>query len=582
MAAEQVEAQPRRSAEFVESSILEAVVPADTSFDVQQKLDAWDGNTADDHSSIAPFVTERQFIIFDERVPVYVVFRTPSIDNDTLRAYLSRLAITLDVFAFSTAPPPEPEAKPPPPKELIYSETIKDSKEPLILRPEVNSQYVYVIWRLEVFISRPHGRFYKPAIYFQPTANLKPPPRTERPGSNDEYLPSKVPTALNLLQAFESDPALAGAHPRLSALRINKIAPSAPVVRELIRPIKTGQRRLFRTVPALIWRIRYSKKHTSLSDASLIASLDLEIAHVTGCKVQIESIELSLKGGRTTAIANHQGQQLVHQPGDQITYLYELEPELNGEGGLLYGPEGHILSLTIKANALVSDTTVPVLSIEWRTPVDFAGEQNQNFMKAAHRASNPIAQAPQKHLGPDSFAPQEEDAPPAKDAQKQPINVTVTVTGPPQVRVAEFFHWNIFIVNRSDKVRKLAVLVLPKRKRDFDKHKSNPSTSSIASYRRDSKELLASAVVDENIIYARQKSARSESADLLCLTTDVRIGHLAPGACYTVDLKFLALCSGVFGVESVRIIDLATQETADIRDLPSIVATETLDEAASN
>lgn len=50
--------------------------------------------------------------------------------------------------------------------------------------------------------------------------------------------------------------------------------------------------------------------------------------------------------------------------------------------------------------------------------------------------------------------------------------------------------------------------------------------------------------------------------------------HLASGACYTAQLKFLALSAGVLGVDAVRIVDLATQEAADIRDLPSIVAVE--------
>jgi hypothetical protein len=91
-------------------------------------------------------------------VQVYVVFRTPSVDEVTLKAYLSRLAITLDVFAFSTAPPPEPEAKqprePPPPKEQIFSQTVKDTNEALILRPDENeASQVFVIWKLNVFIS---------------------------------------------------------------------------------------------------------------------------------------------------------------------------------------------------------------------------------------------------------------------------------------------------------------------------------------------------------------------------------------------------------------------------------------------
>lgn len=36
----------------------------------------------------------------------------------------------------------------------------------------------------------------------------------------------------------------------------------------------------------------------------------------------------------------------------------------------------------------------------------------------------------------------------------------------------------------------------------------------------------------------------------------------------------MPLSAGVLGVESVRVIDLATNETADIRELPSIIAME--------
>lgn len=50
--------------------------------------------------------------------------------------------------------------------------------------------------------------------------------------------------------------------------------------------------------------------------------------------------------------------------------------------------------------------------------------------------------------------------------------------------------------------------------------------------------------------------------------------HLAPGACYTADLKFLALSAGVLSVDAVRLVDLATNEISDIRDVPTIVAVE--------
>ena len=47
---------------------------------------------------------------------------------------------------------------------------------------------------------------------------------------------------------------------------------------------------------------------------------------------------------------------------------------------------------------------------------------------------------------------------------------------------------------------------------------------------------------------------------------------LAPAACFTTELKFVALASGVLYLDSLRVIDLNTQDTTDIRELPDIVA----------
>ncbi|KAF1956244.1 hypothetical protein CC80DRAFT_71982 [Byssothecium circinans] len=558
---------PRASVEFVETSVLEAVVPTDTDVDIGDELNSWDGPDDDEVGSILPFLSQRQVLLFDELVPVYVVFRTPLVEDVALKSYLARLVISVDAFAFSTAPTPDTEGKAPPPKEQIYSETIKPSVEPTIVRHhEGDSLYAYVVWRVEVFICRPRGRFHKPAIYFQPTASLRPAEKLKKSLENDDYLPSHVPTAPNLLQSFESDPALAGIHPRLSALRINKIAPSTPVAKELTRPIRTGQRRLFRALPALIWRIRYSKVQSSLSDMSLMASLDLEITYVTGCRISVEEIKLSLVGGEVKTIADHKGASVVHKPGDQLTYLYKITPDLAFDGTPIFGKEGHVLSLNIKANVLVSEDCRPMVNITWATPVDFSTEQNTSLIKAAHRLSNPNVQQLK------SAKPESDSGPRHEESLNKTIHVTLTITGPPKVQVGEAFHWDVFIVNRSDKARRLAVLVLPKRKRDV--HKAHPSTSSVGGHRMDKKDLLASAVVDENIVYAKQKNARIDSADLLCLTTDVRIGHLAPSACYTADLKFIALAAGVLSVDALRVVDLATNETTDIRDLPAIVAVE--------
>ncbi len=38
------------------------------------------------------------------------------------------------------------------------------------------------------------------------------------------------------------------------------------------------------------------------------------------------------------------------------------------------------------------------------------------------------------------------------------------------------------------------------------------------------------------------------------------------------EIKFVALATGVLGLDAMRIVDLATQDAVDVRELPDIVA----------
>ena len=89
----------------------------------------------------------------DESLSVFVAFRTPLLGDELLNTYLARLLVNVEAYAFSTAPPPEDQAKTAPPKELIHSDTIKESNKPTIVRhgDEADS-YTYVIWKVDIFI----------------------------------------------------------------------------------------------------------------------------------------------------------------------------------------------------------------------------------------------------------------------------------------------------------------------------------------------------------------------------------------------------------------------------------------------
>lgn len=90
--------------------------------------------------------------LLDELLSVYVVFRTPLLEDDVLRSYLARLVVNVEAFAFSTAPPLDSEPKTAP-KEIIYSGVIKEETKPTVVRHgEGDGAYTYVIWKVDVFI----------------------------------------------------------------------------------------------------------------------------------------------------------------------------------------------------------------------------------------------------------------------------------------------------------------------------------------------------------------------------------------------------------------------------------------------
>jgi len=171
--------------------------------------------------------------------------------------------------------------------------------------------------------------------------------------------------------------------------------------------------------------------------------------------------------------------------------------------------------------------------------------------------------------------------PSTADGSKQ--DLTVTFTGPSRVYVGETFTWSVFVVNRSSRTRKLALLIPPKRKRVGD-GKTLPATPAGAD--------PPEPVIDESMVYQSHKSRYLEPAELVPLVHDVRIGcaldspppaqlyrtdtyvcsPLMPSACHTTELSFVPLTTGLLSLEGVRVVDLNTNETTECKELPSIVS----------
>lgn len=57
------------------------------------------------------------------------------------------------------------------------------------------------------------------------------------------------------------------------------------------------------------------------------------------------------------------------------------------------------------------------------------------------------------------------------------------------------------------------------------------------------------------------------------MNSNLQVGSpLLPGTCHSTDIKLLPLATGPLHLEAVRLVDVNTNETTDIRDLPDILA----------
>ncbi|KAF2088910.1 hypothetical protein K490DRAFT_38896 [Saccharata proteae CBS 121410] len=573
MAASELPDRARTSAEFSECSLLEAVIPVSSSLDLKAALLDWDGSAEDDNPSVLPFLPQRQILFFDELIHIYVVLRTPSIDEITLKAFIARLALNVEAYAQGTGVPqngPSHPAHAAPLKELLYSSTIKDSQEPIVLsheslpnRKDGSPPYSYVAWELEVFLGHPRSRLYKPAISFSVAASLKSAIQNRPKVLDDEYLPSLSPMPGNLLEAMADPSVENGAKPHLSAARITKVAPIAPAMRELMRPLQNTNRRLLRAVPSLAWRIRYTKCHSASTDVSVIAAFDFEVTGVPGCSFSMDYFGLELSDGHVEPIAQQvsSGDSSVYKHGDQVVMLFKLTPEVSADD------TNHVRSLNvrIRAQALVSEDCHSTIRIDWKTNVDFTAVVDSRLRFPAPQPgtfSRKNIRRPGNNGGhpPGSSHSRGSDALTFADSMRKEqrsisnSGIAVTISSPERVFVGEDFAWEIFVVNRSTQKQQFAISVVEKQPRD----------------RRPPRRQFDSDEEAEE--YEAQHKMHAEPMELMDLTKEVKTNVLAPKDCQSVHLEFLPMSAGVLSIEAVRFTDIETEEFTDVRDLPTVVS----------
>lgn len=574
--------------DLVQKSLLSACVPeGDISF-LKKLLQDTAHYLDNKNKSPLEYIPQRQALFLDEIFHVYAILQTTNFNEETLHSYLERLTISIEGQVLNSI---SGNANDTPANEIIFTQPVQDVENPLfvikVLCEADNTTApvnIFTVWKISMFLDRAKLRFQSSSILFSAKATLRP-MKVKDTTVNDGYLTSQSLSTINMLEAFGNDSLTNGIKPRLSALRVSRVIPAIQPITNSSCMIKSISPRSIKVYPAINAKVKYSRFVTVSNDVGVVASVEVDITPFADPKITISAVKLHLKDGRVEDLSAKSGLTLpvTSLPLESLSFTYLLSPNESDK-------KTSVRDLEISIIALVnlSDDCQPLIEMHWITSLSFTPPVNPGFgaptssIKLSHKRhqlSIDVGTSSQKTSRNQSFITRYGSITPVSAPignELSPLvadfGITVTFTSSSDfspIYPCVTFTWNAFIINRSFRPRKLALIFMPTRPTVNERINSN--TSDILED-RDLK--VAEAVLDETTVYTMQKFS-SKATELISLTTKQNIGPLSPMTCHEVELEFVALDSGKIQIEAVRILDLDTQAYFDVTDLPIIYVSPT-------
>jgi len=196
---------------------------------------------------------------------------------------------------------------------------------------------------------------------------------------------------------------MGGIKPRLSALRVSRVAPATQATRDLMRPLKNISRQSIKIYPAINARVRYSRPNVTPTNPSVVVSLDIDITPFPNCLVIISEVNITIHGGNVQDLNSMSGMVLPIEslPQDDVTFLYRVMPD---DLDITNKSQIRILDISIKALVKLSELCKPLIEMHWTTSLDFTPPVNPGFghptvrtISVSHQQSI-IAYSPNKQL----------------------------------------------------------------------------------------------------------------------------------------------------------------------------------------
>ena len=479
----------------------------------------------------------------DELPALLVILKTRS-SEEVVKSLLPNLELTLAAHATDAVPQGGGNAASASGKYDLSSKTFSATEHVEIIPRDSET---CVIWKPTLHLSRPRVRLQRPAIYF--TVNLT--MQAEALGKDSrktDYLKSFEPLPANVLEPLRHDPALRHKKVFMPESMIVKVGPQSSVSMDVVKPIRGTSKRASPAVPALFTRIR-----CSYLPHAVIASLHLETSHVVFGTLSIRDVAYEANNTQIENLTKIQWPIETHS-GDELVLLYKMVT--GGNESLLGHRNQTPVSITISATVLTEQDLNVDLQIGWHTQLDLTHTKPNSTYKWSRPLSTTSLH--QKRLSEQLSAkpPNKRESHQQMEAESE-SSVTFKLTGPDTALVDEEFKIEVQCNNDSTRVRRFALVMVQTRKPPRPESQWQPTQLDADPMAR----IFNPPVVDT-----------SKPPDVLDLDPDVRIGPLPPGACFETYMRFRALTAGMLDFGVLRIVDLDTRRTVDVKELPEVIA----------
>lgn len=349
----------------------------------------------------------------------------------------------------------------------------------------------------------------------------------DTPASDDPYLTSGTAASPNLLEALDVGSNQQDFVPRIPQLRLSLSSqyqkPSSKDVMLKVHPSS-----IFRSLPALSARIRYSPDRSHAGNRSLIASLEIETATYLDTDLTVNVVEMRISDGVSNDLSAKGGLKLPLRcrPKDNAIFLFGLVPSESIFGA---PSTSRTLNIIIKATVMVRQDNFPQIEMSWTTMVDFSANLSPNIYGGLappliQRSERPTSQGKVSSSAQTSQETERNSDPTKPTTSTTDSDITITIRAPREIWVGEPFPLDLSILNRSSTPRQLLITTIPKRKPgDTAKRPlSKSSSSSLGGSRKDT--VINEVIMDENLLHAIQRSTGLGNPELIPLSNDLKIG----------------------------------------------------------